>query len=139
MEQKNILTQAVVGMGTNSRQDEMMARAKELMEKEFQVVAFSHEAYTDPIGISSDKFLNCLALISTSLSADDVNRRLKAIETACGNTSALRRKHVVRMDLDLLLYGSIRLHTADWQRPYVAEMMADLTAFCHKKDNIILL
>lgn len=135
MEQKHFLTQAVVGMGTNSQQDEMMAKAKELIEKEFQVVAFSHEAYTDPIGISSDKFLNCLALISTSLSADDVNRRLKAIETACGNTSALRRKHVVRMDLDLLLYGSLRLHVADWQRPYVAEMMKDLTAFCHKIEN----
>ncbi len=128
---ENKFTQAVIGMGSNCRQEEMMAKAKALVASEFSVVAFSREAYTEPIGIPSDKFLNCLALVRTTLTADAVDRSLKAIETACGNTPALRSQHVVRMDLDLLRYGSLRLHTADWQRPYVTEMMAELDNLTH--------
>ncbi len=120
------IVRVIIGMGSNWRRKASMAEAKRLMRQWFRDVKFSHEAYTDPIGIKSGQFLNCLALIHWRDGVANLGRELKDIEILCGNNDALRSENIVVMDLDILLYGTEKMHAADWERPYVEEMMKDL-------------
>lgn len=124
MEEKN--ERVIIGMGSNWRRKASMARAKSLMRQWFREVKFSHEAYTEPIGIKSGQFLNCLALIHWTGGVFNLERELKDIEILSGDSEAKRSKNIVVMDLDILLYGTEKMHAADWERPYVEEMMKDL-------------
>ncbi len=116
----------IIGMGSNHQAPEAIRQAKALIERQFGQVSYSHEAYTKPIGIPSADFLNCLFAIHSDESVEAVNEKLKAIERACGNTPELRKKNIVVMDLDILLYEDQQLHAKDWQRPYVTEMIKEL-------------
>ncbi len=123
---KKNMKRIIIGMGSNHQAPEATRKAKKLIERAFGEAVYSHEAYTKAVGIPSDDFLNCLFAIHTDESAEAVDAKLKAIERACGNTPDLRAKNIVVMDLDILLYADQRLHTKDWQRPYVTEMITEL-------------
>jgi len=81
-------------------------------------IEFSHVLWTEPIGIRSPRFLNCLARGSSELSCGDLSRRLKEIECQMGSSSEEHRHGRVAIDIDLLQFDSERLRPADWQRPY---------------------
>ena len=57
---------------------------------------------------------------------EELNRRLKQIETDFGRTPEKRQRGIVPIDLDILQYGDQRHHERDWQRPYVADLLGQL-------------
>lgn len=120
------MTRVIIGIGSNHDAETSVAKAKALIEASFGKVAYSHAAYTEPVDIVSDKFLNVLALATTELDTEAIDRILKQIERECGNTPSLRQQNIVAADLDILLCGEQRMHLKDWTRPYVVEMYKEL-------------
>ncbi len=50
----------VIALGSNCNQEENISKAQTLLKQRFKNVKFSDTQWTEPIGITSDKFLNCI-------------------------------------------------------------------------------
>ncbi len=115
----------ILSLGTNCDQEKTISKRKRRTAQDMfgQALMFSECKWTEPIGIKSDRFLNCLAFAHTSFSIDYINRALKHIESTCGNTRQARSHDIVKMDIDILKYGNVILHEDDWKRNYIIELM----------------
>jgi len=71
--------------------------------------------------------LNQLVSAQTHLDCDELNSRLKEIEKAQGRNDEARRQGLVPVDLDLLQYDQQRFHLRDWQRPYIQQLLPELS------------
>lgn len=89
-------------------------------------IVFSKSIWTLPVGIKSDKFLNCLAMTYTELEFKQTEEALKHIEQICGSRKEDRIKNIVKMDIDILLFGNKTFHDKDWSRKYVKDLVKDL-------------
>jgi len=111
-------------LGSNHGQVENMQRAKTLLRRALgDSLRFSEDLWTEPIGIISDRFLNCLGAAKTTLSQVELTALFKQTELDCGNTAELRRRNIIEMDIDLLRFGQAKSHTADWQRDYIRKLI----------------
>lgn len=119
--------QVILALGTNHGQEPNMNQAKEMLARLLDDIHYSSQAWTAPIGIVSDDFLNCLAIGETSLSLHSLLSDIKRIERTCGDSPSLRQENIVCMDIDILLFGDQRMHKRDWQRPYIQQLMNELT------------
>ena len=122
----NEMTKLVLALGSNTDPESNMAMAKQLLASMFKNVTFSNELWTDPIGIASGRFLNCLAVGYTGHGYNQVQQALKRLETKIGNTKANRLKGIVKIDVDVLKYGDRKYHTDDWERGYVQQLICQL-------------
>lgn len=114
----------ILALGSNYEQQENIERAQaELRRTIDHDIVFATPMWTRPIGIVSEKFLNCLAFCHTSLELKQVISTLKDIERTCGRREDERADDMIRIDIDLLKYGSTLMHERDWTRDYVTEMM----------------
>ena len=50
----------IIALGSNHNQEENISKAQTLLKQRFKNVKFSDKQWTEPIGITSDKFLNCI-------------------------------------------------------------------------------
>lgn len=116
----------ILSLGSNCDQKEcMQAACTKLREMFGKDTFFSHTMWTNPIGIESEQFLNCLVFTHTSHKLEYVDKAMKHIEHACGNRKRARSNNIIKMDIDILKYGELTLHQDDWSRNYVAEMMKE--------------
>ena len=122
----NNVYEIVISLGSNDRQETNMIIAKQLLEQLFGDIQFTKSVWTNPIGIESDRFLNCLAIAHTKHREPQIKSALKRIEIRCGDTRAFRSINIVRMDIDILLFDGQRLHAEDWQRPYIKSLMKEI-------------
>jgi 7,8-dihydro-6-hydroxymethylpterin-pyrophosphokinase (HPPK) len=114
----------ILSLGANENQESNMQLAQYKLERLLSnQVIFSETMWTTPIGIDSDRFLNCLAVAHTHHSFTQLHRALKQIERSLGSLRAERKRGVVKMDIDILLFGDSRYHTDDWQRNYVRRLL----------------
>lgn len=115
-----------MSLGSNCDQKESMSAAKEKLRSMFgDDITFSECVWTEPIGIESDKFLNCLAFTHTSHKLEYVSKAVKNIERGCGNRKRARTSNIVKMDIDILKYANQILHESDWSRKYITELMKE--------------
>ena len=49
------------------------------------------------------------------------------METTLGDSREERQKGCIAIDIDILRYDDLRLHPSDWQRPYIPQLLADLS------------
>ena len=56
-----------------------------------------------------------------------IRASLKEIERDCGDSRYLRNQHIVKMDIDVLLFGKQKMHEKDWERPYIKQLMSILS------------
>jgi 2-amino-4-hydroxy-6-hydroxymethyldihydropteridine diphosphokinase len=99
------------------------------------ILACSRMIETDPVGGPPDqpRYLNAVARISSSLEPAELLNRLLEIERAHGR-ERIGRDHPRTLDLDLLLYGELRIasepltlpHPRMWDRPFVLEPLAEV-------------
>ena len=122
----NNVYEIVISLGSNDRQETNMIIAKQLLEQLFGDIQFTKSVWTNPIGIESDRFLNCLAIAHTKHREPQIKSALKRIEIRCGDTRAFRSINIVRMDIDILLFDGQRIHAEDWQRPYIKNLMKEI-------------
>lgn len=121
-------TKVILALGTNYNQINNMEKAKRLLNGFTSYIRYSTQTWTEPIGIVSDHFLNCLAIGETDMTLQPFISSIKRIEKKCGDSPSLREENIVCMDIDILMYGDIRMHQGDWQRPYIQQLMKELTS-----------
>lgn len=127
----------ILALGSNTQQHLHIDMAQAMLRELLGQIEFTQKLWTAPIDIYSDKFINCLGMASTTLALDELNRRCKQIEALCGDNRADRRQGIVRMDIDILLYGSQRLHESDWDRSYIRDLMHELAPDITEKQATI--
>ena len=66
--------------------------------------------------------MNRLAVGSTPLTVSELEQQLKETESRLGRT-----KQQVTIDLDLMLYDDRQFHLTDWPRPYIQQLLPDIT------------
>ncbi len=113
----------IIAIGSNTDQQRHIQEAREELMRQIPDIRFTDAIWTEPIGMDSSQFLNCLAWGTTALPLEQLQSLLKATERLHGDSRLLRKQCVVKLDLDLLLYNQERLHLKDWHRPYIRELM----------------
>lgn len=122
-----IESEIIVALGANTRPKEQTEQAKALLRKRFGPGArFSSSVATSPIGMDGPPFINYIMEATTTLTLEQTLAVLKETERMCGDSRELRACGKVMLDADLLLYGSERHHTADWQRPYIKLLLEEM-------------
>lgn len=118
------MNRIIIALGSNHNQQENILKAQGLLRSMLDCeINFTESLQTEPVGIVSPLFLNCLGFARTSLLQAETVALLKRIECLCGNTSDSRKRNIIEMDIDLLLFGEVKLHADDWQRDYIKTLM----------------
>ena len=114
-------------IGTNYYRAAHMAYARKDLEKHFPNIRFSKEMETEAIGSRFlSPFSNQVAILETTLSAEEVCTILKQIELDLGRLPTDKSYGVVKMDIDLLMYDDNVLKPQDLEREFVLEGMKEL-------------
>ena len=116
----------LIALGTNVNQKQNIQKAMNLLRKTWHDILFTKSKWTKPIGMDSDLFYNCLAYTKVDEDLPQVQQKLKNIEKACGNTEADRVLQKIQMDIDILMFGTRKLHEQDWQRSYIQELIQEI-------------
>lgn len=116
----------ILALGTNVNQERNMKQVRRLLVDTWPDMKFTTPKWTQPIGMASDLFYNCLAYTEVEESLEELTEKVKNMERICGNTRAERSLNRIQMDIDILLYGDNKLHIDDWQRDYVQELMNEI-------------
>ncbi|MBQ7422637.1 MAG: 2-amino-4-hydroxy-6-hydroxymethyldihydropteridine diphosphokinase [Prevotella sp.] len=118
--------QVILSVGSNTFQEKNVAKAKEILKKLLHDAVFSESIWTEPEGLQSDRFLNCLAAGSTVLTLEKLQTKLKQIEIELGDAPENHRNGIVNIDIDTLQYGHRRLKEKDWKRSYVQKLIKQI-------------
>jgi 2-amino-4-hydroxy-6-hydroxymethyldihydropteridine diphosphokinase len=129
-----------IGLGSNlGEREATIRRALELLsaEPDIDVEAVSSLRETDPVGYEAQpRFVNGVAALRTDVSAQDLLKRLQAVERELGRDRRGPRFGPRTIDLDLLLYGGhvidepglVVPHPRLAERRFVLEPLAELDA-----------
>lgn len=116
----------LIALGTNVNQKQNIQKAMDLLRKTWHDILFTKSKWTKPIGMDTDLFYNCLAYAKVDEDLPHVQKILKNIENACGNTETDRVHQKIQMDIDILMFGTRKLHEQDWQRSYIQELIQEI-------------
>ena len=116
----------LIVLGTNVNQKQNIQKAMDLLRKTWHDILFTNLKWTKPIGMDTDLFYNCLAYAKVDEDLPQVQQILKNIEKACGNTETDRVLQKIQMDIDILMFGTRKLHEQDWQRSYIQELIQEI-------------
>lgn len=116
----------LIALGTNVNQKQNIQKAMDLLRKTWHEILFTKSKWTKPIGMDTDLFYNCLAYTKVDEDLPQVQQILKNIEKTCGNTEADRALQKIQMDIDILMFGTHKLHEHDWQRSYIQELIQEI-------------
>ncbi len=116
----------LIALGTNVNQKQNIQKAMDLLRKTWHDILFTNLKWTKPIGMDSDLFYNCLAYTKVDENLSQVQQILKNIEKTCGNTETDRAHQKIQMDIDILMFGTHKLHEQDWQRSYIQELIQEI-------------
>lgn len=111
-------------LGSNFERDLHMETARRVLKEHFLNIRFGEEMETEAIGDGIlSPFSNQLAKFESSLSPEEIRNLLKRIELDNGRTSEDRSKGIVRLDIDLLIYGDHVLKPEDLKRAYIQKSL----------------
>lgn len=113
-----------MSIGCNACCDVQMRRVRGILCRYFPDIAFTDVIVSAAYGQTSTAapYANMMAVCTSAMPEDELVRLLKTVEEAAGNTSELRSRGVVMMDIDLMQYDGKLCHTDDWERPYVKKL-----------------
>ncbi len=103
-----------ISLGSNTEQEQHIEEAIERLKTVFSDITFTQPQWTEPIGVVSDRYLNCLANFTTSLSLQQLVQLLKDVETAMGDTHENHKQGIVLIDLDVIKYGDKEVKKIAW-------------------------
>lgn len=105
----------VITLGSNTCQQANINKAKELLRQRFDGIRFSDEEWTDPVGIVSDRYLNCIGHLDTRLSLDALKTTLKEVERLMGDSHENHQRGTVIIDIDIIRYGERKIKDIIWR------------------------
>ncbi len=114
-------TTAYIGLGSNlgEREKSIQNAVKMLAEAEsIEVIRVSEIIETAPLGQANQpKYLNAVAEIETTLSAEDFHKKLSDVEVSLGRETTEKWTSRI-IDLDLLLFGADVINHPDLAVPH---------------------
>jgi 2-amino-4-hydroxy-6-hydroxymethyldihydropteridine diphosphokinase len=133
---------AYIGIGANlgdarANVEEALTRLSALPAT--AVLARSSLWKTAPIDSSGDDYINAVACIDTALAAPALLEALLAIELAHGRERPYRNAPRT-LDLDILLYGDMRIDTPDLRVPHprMHQRAFVLAPLCEIAPNLVI-
>ncbi len=96
-----------VGVGSNIDPEANISTAVEMLRDEYGVIESSSVYRNPPVGFDGDDFLNLVLRFQSSIDPALVEQLLSHLEQRAGRERALTSLGSRRLDLDLLLYGSL--------------------------------
>ena len=125
----------LLSLASNYEQEKNLSEAREALAQVLVSPVYTSAIWTEPYHSPTSHFspltprlyLNQLVYAQTDLDCDELNSRLKEIEKAQGRNDEARRQGLVPVDLDLLQYDQQRFHLRDWQRPYIQQLLPELS------------
>lgn len=120
--------QVMLCLGANKDAKIHIQKAQQLLQKQLPGFRFSETMWTDPVGIDSSPFLNCVGWGETEMAYDELRQFTKKMERNVGDRKYLRAKGIINLDIDILLYDGQKYHSEDWEREYIQV----LTNKCHE-------
>ena len=115
------MTLALISIGSNRNGPQaQIAHAIELIDEEFSDIRRSALYRTEPVGVvQQDSFINAAILLETQFQPLELLKWLLHIENLAGRDRALELPKGPRnLDLDLILFGGIRLHSPELELPH---------------------
>ncbi len=103
-----------ISLGSNTEQEQHIEEAIERLKTMFSDITFTQPQWTEPVGVVSDRYLNCLANFTTSLPLQQLVQLLKDVETAMGDTHENHKQGIVLIDLDVIKYGDKEVKKIAW-------------------------
>ena len=122
--------QVLIAIGSNYHQNAHIHWASERLSCFLQDLRLSRKLWTQDIHGSGLWYMNRLATGYTSLSMDEIGKKLKEIES-----ETCRTKECVTLDLDLMLYDNEQFHLRDWPRPYIQLLLPDIKETIHYEET----
>lgn len=115
---------AVVGLGSNTqgnRATNLMGALNMIGRRIGRVAEVSNFYETQPYGPNSGTlpYINAVAIIETSLKAEEIESELKEIENDGGRDRA-DVNHLITIDIDLVMWNGIILRPHEIDRDYFA-------------------
>ncbi len=117
----------IISLGSNTDQARNIMLAVKMIGKMFPFAKFTEAIWTEPVGLKSEKFLNCLCHIKSDDSIATVEGHLKYIERCIGRTAENSMKGIIAIDIDILKFNETRLHKGDWQRDYIQKLIKNIS------------
>ena len=108
------MTRVYAGLGSNVDKDKNIPAGLNTLASHFSPLVISTVYESEPLGFDGDNFYNLVIGFDTDLSALEVVRIFKSIETSSGrlpssqNVSSQTISHT--LDIDLLLFGDLIQH-----------------------------
>jgi len=126
----------IISIGSNYNQKENISFAKKKLTGMLgEQTSFTRDMWTEPVGIQSEKFINCICISSTKHTLLQLTKAFKQLERKCERSKKNDLINKIPLDIDILLYGDQRYHEKDWERQYIQELLND---FFDKKGNFVI-
>ena len=124
--------QVYVGLGANIDPERCLQAGVSALQLAFAQLQLSPVYQTQAVGIHGPDFLNMVVGFETRLSLSALRSWIKQVETQHGRERSLQQPSSHRLDMDVLLYGSLVSSTENvprndvLQQAYVLQPLADL-------------
>ena len=116
----------ILCLGSNADQEANIQQAQQLLRNEYASIDFTPSIWTEPVGVVSPPYLNCLATMSIKDSLSCLHDKTKAIERLMHSSREERKDNIVRIDIDILSFDHKHYHEDDWSRDFVKRLIQDL-------------
>lgn len=118
--------QCLLCLGSNYQYKAKLASARHALAQVFPDIRFGIEMETEAIGGKwLSPFGNQPAKFTSALSAEDIRRVLKQIEKENGRLPEDKARGIVKLDIDLLMYGDKVLKPDDMKRDFVQRLLEE--------------
>lgn len=134
------MNQVVVGLGSNIDAEKNIAKAKEILRAEFQILRSSQFTTTKPVNAENHPdFINGAMLLETSLSQSELKTRLHDIEESLGRARHSDRSAPRTIDLDIIVWNHLIIdqdfYTRDFLKNSVLELLPKLINNLSREEN----
>ena len=125
------MNRVVIGIGSNIRPEENIARAREMIARSQYMLGESSFVETHPVGDENQpNFINGAILIETALDSTELKELLRGIEHDLGRNRGVPKDGPLTIDLDIVVWnGSVvddDVHQRDFLRDAVREVWPEL-------------
>lgn len=121
----------ILCLGSNTDQETNIQRAQQLLRNEYASIIFTPSIWTEPVGVVSPPYLNCLATMTIEDCLSCLHDKTKAIERLMHSSQEERKDNIVRIDIDILSFDHKHYHEDDWTRDYVKRLIQSLPTPLH--------
>lgn len=121
------MNQAIIAVGSNIDPQKNIALAREILARDFEVVAETEFVSTRPVGYTQQPdFLNGAILVRTELNLEPLRQRLRKIEDTLGRRRGVLTFGPRTVDLDIVVWNGKLLDPDFYERDYLKKAVLEL-------------